>query len=45
VIYTSGYSAEIAGKDFLLEDGINFLTKPFEAAKLAQTIRNRLDKI
>jgi two-component system cell cycle sensor histidine kinase/response regulator CckA len=45
VIYTSGYSAEIAGKDFLMDEGINFLTKPFEAAKLAQTLRNRLDKI
>ncbi len=44
VIYTSGYSAEIAGKDFPLEEGVNFLTKPFEAIKLAQTVRNRLDK-
>jgi hypothetical protein len=29
VIYYSGYSAEIAGKDLSLEDGVNFLTKPF----------------
>ena len=40
VIYVSGYSAEIAGKDFPLEEGVDFLTKPFEARKLAQTVRN-----
>jgi len=45
VIYASGYSAEGAGKGFPLEEGINFLTKPFQAQKLAQTVRNCLDKI
>jgi two-component system, cell cycle sensor histidine kinase and response regulator CckA len=45
VIYASGYSAEITGKDFHLEEGVNFLTKPFEAHKLAQAVRNCLDKI
>jgi PAS domain S-box-containing protein len=44
VIYASGYSAEVAIKDFPLQEGVNFLTKPFEAQKLAQTIRNILDK-
>jgi PAS domain S-box-containing protein len=44
VIYTSGYSADIAGKDFLLEEGVNFLAKPFQAHKLAQTIRQKLDQ-
>jgi PAS domain S-box-containing protein len=44
VIYASGYSAEVAGKDFPLEEGVNFLTKPFQAQKLAQTIRNSLDR-
>jgi CheY-like chemotaxis protein len=44
VIYASGYSAEVASKDFPLKEGVNFLTKPFEAQKLAQTIRNILDK-
>ena len=43
VIYASGYSAEIAGKDFPLEEGVNFLTKPFQAQKLAQTVRDKLD--
>ncbi|HEY4415348.1 MAG TPA: PAS domain S-box protein [Verrucomicrobiae bacterium] len=45
VIYTSGYSAGIVGNDFPLHDGVNFLTKPFQALKLAQTIRDNLDKI
>jgi len=43
IIYSSGYSAEVAGKDFPLEEGVNFLTKPFQAQKLAQTVRTRLD--
>jgi two-component system cell cycle sensor histidine kinase/response regulator CckA len=43
VLYVSGYSAEVAGKDFPLQEGVNFLTKPFQAQKLAQTIRQRLD--
>jgi PAS domain S-box-containing protein len=43
VIYVSGYAAEIAGKDIPLEEGVNFLTKPFEAHKLAQTVRRQLD--
>jgi two-component system cell cycle sensor histidine kinase/response regulator CckA len=44
VIYMSGYSAEVVGKDFPLKEGVNFLTKPFQALKLAQTVRNCLDK-
>ena len=44
VIYASGYSTGVAGKDFPLEEGVNFLPKPFPAYLLAQTIRNCLDK-
>src|ERR1017187_7503679 len=44
VIYASGYSVEVAGKDLLLEDGINFLAKPFQSSKLAQTVRHCLDQ-
>ena len=44
VIYVSGYSAEVINKDFPLEEGVNFLTKPFESLKLAKTIRNSLDR-
>jgi PAS domain S-box-containing protein len=43
VIYMSGYSAEVVGKDFPLKEGVNFLTKPFQIQKLAQTIRDSLD--
>ncbi len=43
VIYMSGYSAEVAGKGFPMQEGVNFLTKPFAAKELAQTIRDRLD--
>jgi len=43
VIYVSGYSAEVAGKDFPLEEGNNFLAKPIQAFKLAQTVRQNLD--
>ena len=45
VIYMSGYSVEVAGKDFPLKEGVNFLTKPFQAVKLAETIRDCLDTI
>jgi PAS domain S-box-containing protein len=44
VIYMSGYSTELAGKDFPLKEGVNFLIKPFQAEKLALTIRARLDE-
>ena len=43
VIDMSGYSAEVAGKDFPLKEGDNFITKPFQASKLIDTIRKKLD--
>jgi PAS domain S-box-containing protein len=43
VIYMSGYSAVVASKDFPLQEGVNFLTKPFQTQKLAQAIRQNLD--
>ncbi len=43
VIYMSGYSADIVAKDFPLQEGVNFLSKPFMTQKLAQTIRQSLD--
>ena len=43
VIYMSGYSAEVVGKDFPMAEDVTFLTKPFPAQKLAQTIRDSLD--
>ena len=44
VIYMSGYSAEVAGREFPMQEGVNFLSKPFESPKLAQTIRDNLDR-
>ena len=43
VIYVSGYSSEVVGTDLLLEEGVNFLSKPFVLSKLAETLRRRLD--
>ncbi len=44
IVYMSGYSPEVAGKDFHLKEGVNFLTKPFSAARLARIVRNNLDQ-
>jgi PAS domain S-box-containing protein len=44
VIYASGYSAEVAGADFKLQEGVNFLPKPFQSHKLAKIIRDNLDR-
>ncbi len=43
VIYISGYSLQVAGKGFALLDGLNFLQKPFDGAKLALAVRHCLD--
>ena len=44
VIYSSGYSADVAGDDFPLIDGVNFLAKPFAVQRLAQMVRECLDR-
>ena len=43
VIYTSGYSPGMAGKDASLLQGRNFLPKPYSIGKLAQFVRECLD--
>ncbi len=43
VIYISGYSAEIAGKELQLRDGEAFIQKPFATDHLLATIRQCLD--
>jgi two-component system cell cycle sensor histidine kinase/response regulator CckA len=43
VIYTSGYSPGMAGKDIALLDGFNFLPKPYPPQKLAHLVRECLD--
>ena len=43
VIYTSGYSPGMAGRDASLLEGRNFLPKPYSVGKLAQFVRECLD--
>ena len=43
VIYTSGYSSELFTSDIRLEDGVNYLPKPYFSGKLTAIIRNALD--
>ncbi|HWB59402.1 MAG TPA: response regulator [Chthoniobacteraceae bacterium] len=43
VIFVSGYSAEIAGRQIELKSGENFLQKPFALNQLLATIRRSLD--
>jgi CheY-like chemotaxis protein len=44
VIYTSGYSPGLLNKDVALMEGSNFLPKPYKPIRLAQMIRECLDK-
>lgn len=43
VIYTSGYSPGMSGKDFALLEGFNFLPKPYPPTRLAEAVRQCLD--
>ena len=43
VIYTSGYSPGMAGKDASMTERRNFLPKPYSIGKLAQFVRECLD--
>lgn len=42
-IFTSGYSADIVGKGFIVQDGLNFLQKPYVPQKLISAVRKCLD--
>lgn len=45
VIYTSGYSREfVEGGSDRLQEGVNFLQKPYSLSGLAATVRARLDR-
>ena len=44
VLFSSGYSSDIIGKDFVLSDGVNFLQKPYNPQTLAETVRDCLDR-
>ena len=45
VIFTSGYSADVVGKDFVLRRGLNYLQKPYHPRKLALAVRDCLDAV
>ncbi len=42
VIYTSGYSAELFGSDEDLEEGVNYLPKPYPTARLLTIVQSAL---
>jgi PAS domain S-box-containing protein len=44
-IFSSGYCAEVVGKDVQLEEGRNFLQKPYPLLKLVHTVRTALDNV
>jgi DNA-binding NtrC family response regulator len=44
VVYMSGYSHEVAGEDFSLQVGVNYLPKPFDLGSLAKAVRTGLDR-
>jgi PAS domain S-box-containing protein len=43
VIFISGYSAEIAGRELVLQEGQNFLQKPCPSDRILETVRKSLD--
>ncbi len=44
ILFTSGYSPEIAGKEILLQPGQSFISKPYTAAYLLESMRRCLEK-
>jgi two-component system cell cycle sensor histidine kinase/response regulator CckA len=44
VIYMSGYTGDVAGRGIELQEGANFLQKPFAPVQLLQCVRACLDK-
>lgn len=43
ILYMSGYAADLFGEDGILEEGVNFIQKPFNFKNLAGRIRQILD--
>ena len=44
VIYSSGYSHAVVEADVVLQEGLNFLQKPYHPRKLAAAVRDCLDR-
>ena len=43
VLFTSGYSADVVGKNYALRHGFNYVQKPYHPRKLAMAVRDCLD--
>ena len=43
IIFTSGYSADIAGRELALQEGQNFIQKPASPRQILETVRQCLD--
>jgi two-component system cell cycle sensor histidine kinase/response regulator CckA len=42
VVYSSGYNLDLIKKDLVLEEGVNFVQKPYEVQKLLQIVAGHL---
>ena len=45
IVFMSGYTADIIAHRGILEDGVNFISKPFSRKELASKIREVLDQV
>jgi CheY-like chemotaxis protein len=45
VIYTSGYSTDLFSSDVHLQDGVNYLPKPYLSSKLITMLENALETL
>jgi DNA-binding NtrC family response regulator len=43
VIYASGHSLQVTAQGLPLEEGVNFLSKPFQIGQLTEAVRRALD--
>ncbi|MCL4157604.1 UNVERIFIED_CONTAM: hypothetical protein GTU68_050833 [Idotea baltica] len=44
VVFMSGYSADVAGKELVLEEGQNFIQKPAAITNVLEIVRHSLDE-